>query len=561
MTRPFAAFVTIASVAALGACTGNIGNSGENPGKPGTTVPPGGAGGSGGSGASGDAGPANPGNVGDYIGVGANGMRRLTRVEYDNTVRDLLGDSTRSGFAKLPEDATDPFDNDYKTQQVSGALIEAAETLAQEASARALADSAKRASLVPCTPQGPADATCMRTFISRFGRRALRRTMQEEDVQRYLALQSFAVEAQDFWVGVDLVVRAMLQDPEFLYRIEKGTPVAGKPGVFRLNPFEIATRLSYFVAGSTPSDALLDAAENGGLDALEARRAAAKTLLASPSARDRIDYFHALWLGYHQLPHPAALTSAMRAESAALVERVTANPASDYFELFRSAETRINDLLADHYALPRPGSTTGAWVSYGTNPRRGILSHGSVLSAGAKFDDTSPTLRGVFVRTRLLCETVPPPPPIVNVDKPPAGDGGTCKVDRYASHANVGSCYSCHQLTDPIGFGLEAYDRTGAFRTHDKDAPQCAISGDGELKGTGQFNGPAGLANMLMSSGKLEACVVTQLYRYAMGRREVSADQPTLDFLSSLFRQKARSFEELVLDTVSSAAFTNRTEE
>jgi hypothetical protein len=149
----------------------------------------------------------------------------------------------------------------------------------------------------------------------------------------------------------------------------------------------------------------------------------------------------------------------------------------------------------------------------------------------------------------------------VNTDKPPAGGTSNCKADRYSSHANVGSCYSCHQLTDPIGFGLEAYDRTGAFRTHDNGAPQCTISGDGELAGTGKFNGPAGLANMLMSSGKLEDCIVTQLYRYAMGRREVPADQPTLDALSALFRQKARSFEELVLDTVSSAAFANRTEE
>jgi hypothetical protein len=284
-------------------------------------------------------------------------------------------------------------------------------------------------------------------------------------------------------------------------------------------------------------------------------------LLSDRNARDRIDYFHALWLGYHQLPHPADLTSAMRAESAALVARVTANPTSDYFDLFRSEETQVNDLLADHYGLPRPGSTTGAWVTYGSNPRRGILSHGSVLSAGAKFDDTSPTLRGVFVRTRLLCETIPPPPPTVNTDKPPVSSTSNCKADRYSSHANVGSCYSCHQLTDPIGFGLEAYDRTGAFRTHDKGAAECLISGEGELAGTGKFNGPAGLANMLMSSGKLEACVVRQLYRYAMGRRELPEDQATLDLLSALFRQKARSFEELVLDTVASAAFVNRTEE
>src|SRR4051812_36566473 len=178
--------------AAVCSCTGHIGVAGGERGA---------SGGSGGS-----SGTVDPGKLGAYVGVGASGLRRLTRVEYDNTLRDLLGDTTRSGFAKLPEDTTDPFDNDYKTQQVSGALIDAAESLAFDASAPVLADPAKRAALVPCAPQGPADAACMSQFVAQFGRRAFRRTMQDEDIQRYLALQAFAVEAQDFFVGVGLVL-------------------------------------------------------------------------------------------------------------------------------------------------------------------------------------------------------------------------------------------------------------------------------------------------------------------------------------------------------------------
>jgi hypothetical protein len=170
-------------------------------------------------------------------------------------------------------------------------------------------------------------------------------------------------------------------------------------------------------------------------------------------------------------------------------------------------------------------------------------------------------LRGIFVRTRLLCETIPPPPPNVQVDQPPQAGTSHCKVDRYAAHANVGSCRSCHQRTDPVGFGLEAYDRTGAFRTHDDAAADCPITGDGELVGVGKFNGPAGLGELLIGSGGLEACVVTQLYRYAMGRRELDQDRPTLDLLAGLFKQNSRSFDELILDTVSSAAFVHRTEE
>src|SRR6185503_20729282 len=124
--------------------------------------------------------------------------------------------------------------------------------------------------------------------------------------------------------------------------------------------------------------------------------------------------------------------------------------------------------LAAHYGLPAPAGGGPAWVPYGADPRRGILSHGAVLAAGAKFDDTSPTLRGVFVRNRLLCQVVPPPPPNVAVDEPPQSVTSRCKVDRYAAH-RTGSCASCHSQTDPISFGLENYDRSGAYRATDKN--------------------------------------------------------------------------------------------
>ena len=124
----------LAGAMAVG-CTGHISEVGGNHGSSGTTT-------------GGTGGPVDPGKLGDYVGVGASGLRRLTRVEYDNTLRDLLGDTTRSGFAKLPEDTTDPFDNDYKTQQVSATLIDAAESLVLDATTRALADPGKRTTLV-----------------------------------------------------------------------------------------------------------------------------------------------------------------------------------------------------------------------------------------------------------------------------------------------------------------------------------------------------------------------------------------------------------------------------
>jgi hypothetical protein len=509
------------------------------------------------------------GQIGEPLGsveVGAqqaviSGARRLTRTEYDNTLRDLLDDNTRSGFAKLPEDVNDPFDNDYSTQQVSAALVEAAETLAQEASARALAEPTVRAKIVPCNPTGPDDLTCLRAFVTNFGRKALRRPLQEDEIQRYLGFSPYAVEGNDFYIAVDLILRAILQDVEFLYRIEIGTPVEGAPGVFKLNDFEVATRLSYFILGTTPDDALLDLAGADKLSKPADVRLAAATLLQSPLARDRVERFHALWLGFHQLPHSPELTSAMRAETSALINRVVFDDKVDYFELFRSEETFLSDYLAGHYGFEPTGTTTGAWVSYGDSGRKGILSHGSVLSAFGKFADTSPTQRGIFIRTRLMCEPINPPPPNVPADAPPEGNAAQCKVDKYIQHASEGSCKGCHMQMDPIGFGLENYDKAGRYRAHDEGKPECAISGDGALEGVGNFNGPAELADLLITAGKLEPCLIRQVYRFAMGRREKAEDNAILKDVETKFTEGGHAFDGLMLDIVASESFGFRKQE
>lgn len=507
--------------------------------------------------------PGMTGGGGPGVGaltLGPTGLHRLSRIEYDNTLADLMGDSSRPGFAVLPEDTNDPFDNDYATQLVSGALIAALETLARDASARLLADTPRRDALVGCTPTGPGDQACLESFVRRFGRRAFRRPLEDTEIAAYLTLSTFAIEANDFYTAVDLALRAFLQDPSFVYRVEVGAPVAGVAGRYRLDGFEIATRLSYFLRGSTPSDALLDLAASGQLDSADGRRAAALQLLADTRGQDRIKAFHSFWLGYHQLPLSADLAAPMRAESDALVARVVFERKGDYFDLFRATETFVDDTLATHYGLPAPAAATGGWVAYGANPRRGILSHGTVLAQGAKFDDTSPTLRGEFIRSRLLCDDIPPPPPNVAVDQPPTSATSNCKVNRYAMH-RTGGCATCHSRTDPIGFGLERYDRSGAYRTTDKDHPECPVSGDGEvtgLAGDGRFNGPAALGELIIGSGNLETCVATQLYRMALGRRETAADQPTLARLAGGFTRGGHRFDDLLVELAADPAFIHR---
>jgi hypothetical protein len=429
----------------------------------------------------------------------------------------------------LPQDVKNPFDNDYTTQVASQALIEGVDLLASEASERLLLDVARRDSLVGCAPSGPEDDACRRSFIERFGRRALRRPLAAAETDAFVAAaRDVAMAESDFWAGIDVVVRALLQHPELLYRVEIGTPVSGQPGVFQLSDWEIATRLSFFLWGTIPDEALLDRAAEGRLATAQGVREAAEAMLADPQARGAVDRFHALWMNYETLPHPAELTQALRTETAALIGKVIFDDRRAWQDLFRSTETYVNDFLAEHYGLPLPGSTTGAWVAYGDSGRRGLFSHGTFLSNGAKFADTSPTLRGLMIRTRLFCQDIPPPPPGVNTDDPiPTEGGNVCKVDRYGVH-RVGGCASCHELMDPVGFGLENYDAQGRFRQVERDLPatpedesQCVIDGQGEIVGVGSFHGPGELADLLMSAGVLTSCVATQLYRFAVGRYEL----------------------------------------
>jgi hypothetical protein len=489
--------------------------------------------------------------------------RRLSRAELDNVLSDVLSDTTGPASKALVEDEYAPYDNDYTLQSASQALIDGLSSLAEDVAKRAVADPARRAKLVPCTPQNAGDAACFRQTIEQLGARLLRRPLTSDEVTAYLTLQSFATEnnpsvPHDFYTGVELFLRAVLQDPEFLYRVEVGSPTA-TAGVSKLNQFELASRLSFLVWGSTPDDALAAEARAGALESASARQVSARRLLNDARARAQLHRYHALWLGYRAIPHPAALTREFQMETTALIDRVVFEEHRDYLDLFRLPETFLDVALADHYGLPHPSGAQG-WVAYGSSGRAGILSHGSVLSAFSKFSDTSPTQRGIFIQTRLLCQDIPPPPASVNVDQPPAAGQSLCKTERYAQHRANASCASCHGLIDPIGLGLEQYDIAGRFREHDDGAPACVLDGVGELPGHGTFKGPGELAQKLTENGLIEACAVRQYLTFAAGRRLRADEQPLVDAELGSLRGNGRDLSEMIVALVGSDAFALRKE-
>lgn len=494
------------------------------------------------------------------------GLRRLTAAEHDATMHDLLGDPLGDSVLFLPEDARTPFDNDYTLQDPSQSLVSGADLLASDAAAGLVDDPARLAEVVGCEPAAADDAACFESFVRAFGRRAFRRPLSEEEVSQYLQMLDFASERDDFNEAVEAAVRTMLSSPSFLYRVELGERVDGSEGVFALGDYEVATRLSYFLWGTTPSDELLDVAETGVLATKDGVADAVGWMMEDPRALDRVTRFHALWMGYEQLPGDYDLVEAMQTENRALMQRVLFDEGRPWQDLLRLEETYASDMLAAHYGIPLPGSDTPTWTSYGETGRKGLLSGGSFLSIGQKFGDTSPTQRGLLVRTRLFCMDVPPPAPDLNVDvdEPPGDPDSECKWERYAAHREEGSaCASCHALFDPIGFGLEAYGPLGELRTHEPGKPQCEIRAEGNVAEAGHFSGPGELADRLLESAAVNRCVSTQLYRFAFGRYELDdIDGRVIETLTEELGEGDFHFDELVASLVASDAFLyRRTEE
>ncbi len=505
------------------------------------------------------------GNVGpgNLSSASASVARRLSRTELTNVVRDVLGDESGAAAKYLAEDVYRPFDNDYTVQQASRALIESLEAMATDIADRAILPT-NRGKVVPCMPSGPGDAACLRSTIESVGRRLYRRPLSEEQITAYLTLQSFATDTtpgvtHDFYTAVDLVLRSMLQDPEVLYRIETGTP-SGEPGIFKLDSYEVASRLSFLLWGSGPDDALLDQAKAGSLLDGASRATAAATLLGDPRARQQLERFHSMWLGYRAIPAAADLAAAFSLETNHLIEKVVFDEPSSYLDLFTSNQTYVNTQLAAQYGLTAPAGGEG-WATYADDKRAGILSHGSVLAAFSKFSDTSPTQRGIFVQTRLLCNKVAPPPANVNVDQPPTDGDKVCKIDRYDAHRTLDSCKACHQQLDPIGYGLENYDIGGKYRTHDDAHAECILPDKGELPGFGEFSGPGQLARLLVDAGKLEQCFVQHLMSYAVGRELRPEEDAEKQALLAAFKGNSYDLQQLLKGYVTEDRFALRQEE
>lgn len=556
----------------LGACVGSVSpgagtspstgtgsGAGTNTGS-GSSVGSTGTGGGSGSGSgtgsgTGSTGTGSGGNGTAVTGTflpGPSRLRRLTSFEYRNSVIDLLG----AGTTVTTEFDPDPALNNLTSLAAAQLSYPQPVTEDFEASAQALAaalvkDTTRRAKVVTCTPTGATDQACLTTFVTSFGKRAFRRPLTTQEVDLYVGVGKTAMTMlTDFWGGVQYALAGLLQSPNFLYRTEIGVADSANPKRRALDQYELASRLSYMLWGTTPDDALLAAADGGALGSADGLKKQSDRLLASPRTQDAVIRMFSEMLDLSsldslvQLPsiYPAAssttLGASMRTETQTMLKDIIFTRNAPYTEFFTGNKTFLNAELAKLYGVTGVTGTGFTATTFpADSPRSGFLTQGSFLALNAKSDNTSPTHRGKFIIETLLCNSIPPPPMGVSTI---LGDKDKSKTmrDQLIAHQADPSCAACHKIMDPMGLALEHFDGIGAYRETDRG---MAVDVTGSYGGV-NFNGAkelgAALAGAIKTGEKnpeTADCLVRNLFRIATGHLETNDEQPGVVALSNAF--------------------------
>lgn len=503
--------------------------------------------------------------------VGDQPLRRLTRVQYTNSVRDLIGIDTdvAEGFpvderiGAFESNAVAPISNLAVEQ-----YMDAAETLAVEALAL------QRDALLPCDPALDGEDACAETFVRTFGARAHRRPLTEEDVAMYLSLYDSGQAEDGFDGGIRLVLQGMLQSPYFLYHVEIGGQ-SDAPNdaetIVAVSEHELASRLSFYLWGSMPDEALFAAADAGTLADPEELRAQAERMLAHPRAAETIASFHEQWLHVDDMTavdkdpvvfpeFDEALKGAMQREVGDFASYVIREGDANLRTLLTGSFTVSDDpALLELYGVEAPvGHVSGEPIELDPTERAGLLTQPALLAKAAHVEQSSPVHRGVVVRQNFLCQMLPAPPDDVD-DTPPDPDPDATTRERFHEHTADPACAGCHVLIDGLGFGFENYDAIGSWRTDEGGLP---IDASGEIVGTSNadqtFDGAVELAGILAGSPDVQRCVSEQWFSYALGRVAGDEDACSTDAIYEAFAASDLDVRSLIIAVVTSDAFRYR---
>lgn len=495
---------------------------------------------------------------------GTAGLRKLTPFEYDNTVEELLGATTKPGASFPAGQLVLGFDNNADATGASTLAVEQYQSTAETLAAAAVKDLPK---LMGCTGgAAAAEDACAKGFIKAFGLRAFRRPLTTAELDRFTRFYTNSKAANGFGDSVRMIVEAFLQSPHFLYRVEGGTKAGSMAG-----PYELATRLSYLIWSSMPDENLFSAVAAGRLKSAGDVALQAQRMLADDRAKRGVNNFFGQWLELSRLQRldkdaetnptwTPTIAGRLRQETEAYIQDQVLGGKGNLKSLLTDTHSFIDADLAKFYGLAAPSGSGFSRVSLNAKQRAGLLTQGSLLAAAAKPRQSSPVARGYFVRDRLLCS--PPPPPPANVDtKLPEPDGTATTRQRLEQHRSNPSCRGCHELLDPVGLGFEHYDAVGLWRDKDAGKPVDAtgkITSAGDADGT--FDGAIELASKLAGSEAVQGCFAKQFFHFAFARGETDDDACTLDALTVALSGNESTFARFIATVTQTDPFIYETQ-
>ena len=493
---------------------------------------------------------------------------RLTHAQYDNTVRALTGldvrpstdfpvDQNQAGFDRgMDLQAGDALGKAYRT---------AAETLAASAAGSATAFS----KIVGCDPA--TGNACRDTFIASFGRRVFRRPLTDAEKASYVSLFAQGPTlidgtVDDFHKGVQLVVEALLQSPNFIYRAELATLVSG--GVISLGGYELASRLSFFLVNGPPDDALLDAAGTGQLATAEGVATQARRLIATDAAKETVRDFHHQWLlmdaaANHltkDSKYPTVtpdLAPVLTQETERFIAEVTFTQGKGFPSLMTAPFTFVNSTTAPLYGVSGSFGSGLTRVDLDATKRAGLFTQLGFLATHAYSNQSSPIHRGAYIQRSVLCATIPDPPP--NIPELPPLMATQTTRQQVDMHTAPDDCKGCHHsYINPVGFGFENYDAAGVFRTMENGAN---IDATGTLAGTAAntaFTDAVSASAAIAASPEAQRCYSATWMRYAFGRAESAAEMCAVQVLGSRLADDSYKVTDLMVDITRTTAFMFR---
>jgi mono/diheme cytochrome c family protein len=422
-----------------------------------------------------------------------------------------------------------------------------------------------RKNILTCNPDS--DRACVERIITNLARRAYRRPPTSQEVESLVRFVDLAkTNGQSVEQGLQLAIQAMLVSPNFLFRIERDPDPRNPALVHEVSPFELASRVSYFLWSSMPDEELFGLAESGKLRDPIVLEAQVNRMLADPRAGAFAANFAGQWLETRNLdvvkPDPdkfkewnAELREAMKTETTMFFEHVLREnrPISDFLN---ADYTFLNERLATHYGIEGVTGSEFRRVPLTTDRRGGVLSQGAVLTVSSYPTRTSPVIRGKYVLQNLLGAPPPPPPADVPLLEEVAGAESKSMREQLELHRQNAVCASCHRNMDPLGFGLENYDAIGRWRDNDGAFP---VDASGTLP-SGQRFATAGemRALLLLQLPQFSRTLTEKMLTYALRRGLKPYDRRTVETIHRAVEADKYRFRTLVHQIVKSLPFQAR---